>query len=117
MCYPDPAANPYLAFAAMLMAGLDGIQNCIHPGDPMEKNLYDLPPEELTAARLGCGSLREALGELRNDPAFLLKGEVFNMGQIEAYMELKCEEVYAFEHTPTRSNSRCIPRFRDKHCR
>jgi glutamine synthetase len=98
--YPDPAANPYLGFAAMLMAGLDGIQNKIHPGDPMDKNLYDLPPEELTDVPVVCGSLREALGELRNDHAFLLKGEVFNMDQIEAYMELKWEEVYAFEHTP-----------------
>jgi len=98
--YPDPAANPYLAFAAMLMAGLDGIQNKIHPGDPMDKNLYDLPPEELTDIPVVCGSLREALGELRDDHAFLLKGDVFNMDQIEAYMELKWEEVYAFEHTP-----------------
>src|SRR6266850_1986172 len=98
--YPDPAANPYLGFAAMLMAGLDGIQNKIHPGDPIDKNLYDLPPEELTDIPVVCGSLREALGELRADHAFLLKGDVFNMDQIEAYMELKWEEVYAFEHTP-----------------
>ena len=98
--YPDPAANPYLAFAAMLMAGLDGIQNKIHPGDPIDKNLYDLPPEELTDVPVVCGSLREALGELRADHAFLLKGDVFNIDQIEAYMELKWEEVYAFEHTP-----------------
>jgi glutamine synthetase len=79
---------------------LDGIQNKIHPGDPMDKNLYDLPPEELTDVPVVCGSLREALGELRNDHAFLLKGDVFSMDQIEAYMELKWEEVYAFEHTP-----------------
>src|SRR6266567_4625108 len=98
--FPDPSANPYLAFAAMLMAGIDGIQNKIHPGDPMDKNLYDLPPEELTDIPVVCGSLREALGELRADHAFLLKGDVFNMDQIEAYMELKWEEVYAFEHTP-----------------
>src|SRR6202047_2111272 len=98
--YPDPAANPYLAFAAMLMAGIDGIQNRMHPGDPIDKNLYDLPPEELTDIPVVCGSLREALGELRTDHAFLLKGDVFNMDQIEAYMELKWEEVYAFEHTP-----------------
>ena len=98
--YPDPAANPYLAFAAMLMAGLDGIQNKIHPGDPIDKNLYDLPPEELTDVPVVCGSLREALGELGADHAFLLKGDVFNIDQIEAYMELKWEEVYAFEHTP-----------------
>src|SRR5215469_5078142 len=98
--YPDGAANPYLAFAAMLMAGIDGIQNKIHPGDPIDKNLYDLPPEELTDIPVVCGSLREALGELRADHAFLLKGDVFNMDQLEAYMELKWEEVYAFEHTP-----------------
>ena len=98
--YPDPAANPYLAFAAMLMAGLDGIQNKIHPGDPIDKNLYDLPPEELTDIPVVCGSLREALGELRADHSFLLKGDVFNIDQIDAYMELKWEEVYAFEHTP-----------------
>jgi glutamine synthetase len=98
--YPDPAANPYLAFAAMLMAGLDGIQNKIHPGDPMDKNLYDLPPEELKDVPVVCGSLREALGELAHDHAFLLKGEVFNKDQIEAYIELKWEEVYTFEHTP-----------------
>ena len=98
--YPDPAANPYLAFAAMLMAGLDGIQNKIHPGDPIDKNLYDLPPEELKDVPVVCGSLREALGELAHDHAFLLKGDVFNKDQIEAYIELKWEEVYNFEHTP-----------------
>ena len=98
--YPDPAANPYLAFAAMLMAGLDGTQNKIHPGDPIDKNLYDLPPEELSDVLVVYGSLREALGELRDDHAFLLKGDVFSTDQIEAYMELKWEEVCAFEHTP-----------------
>jgi glutamine synthetase len=98
--YPDPAANPYLAFAAMLMAGLDGIQNKIHPGDPIDKNLYDLPPEELKDIPVVCGSLREALGELTHDHAFLLKGDVFTRDQIEAYIELKWEEVYNFEHTP-----------------
>jgi len=98
--FPDPAANPYLGFAAMLMAGLDGIQNKIHPGDPMDKNLYDLPPEELKDVPTVCGSLREAIGELRADHAFLLKGDVFTMEQIESYMELKWEEIYNFEHTP-----------------
>jgi glutamine synthetase len=98
--YPDPAANPYLAFAAMLMAGLDGIQNKIHPGDPIDKNLYDLPPEELKDIPVVCGSLREALGELARDHAFLLKGDVFTQDQIESYIELKWEEVYNFEHTP-----------------
>ena len=66
--FPDPAANPYLAFAAMLMAGLDGITNKIHPGDPMDKDLYDLPPEELKGIPTVCGSLREAIGALEGRP-------------------------------------------------
>jgi len=82
------------------MAGLDGIQNRIHPGDPMDKNLYDLPPEELKDIPTVCGSLREAIEELRNDHAFLLKGDVFTADFLESYMELKWEEVYNFEHTP-----------------
>jgi glutamine synthetase len=98
--FPDPAANPYLAYSAMLMAGLDGIQNKIHPGEAMDKNLYDLPPEELKNVPTVCGSLREALGSLTADHDFLLKGDVFSKDQIEAYIELKWEEVYAFEHTP-----------------
>ncbi|HEX5317762.1 MAG TPA: type I glutamate--ammonia ligase [Stellaceae bacterium] len=98
--FPDPAANPYLGFAAMLMAGLDGIQNKIHPGEPMDKNLYDLPPEELKDVPTVCGSLREAIGELEADHAFLTKGDVFTRDQIESYIELKWEEVYNFEHTP-----------------
>src|SRR5215471_13300647 len=98
--FPDPACNPYLGFAAMLMAGIDGIQNKIHPGDPMDKNLYDLPPEELKDVPTVCGSLRDALGALEADHAFLKKGEVFTRDQIESYIELKWEEVYAFEHTP-----------------
>ncbi|HVI87582.1 MAG TPA: type I glutamate--ammonia ligase [Dongiaceae bacterium] len=98
--FPDPLANPYLAFAAMVMAGLDGIQNKIHPGDPMDKNLYDLPPEELANVPTVCGSLREALQALEADHEFLLKGEVFSKDFIEAYSELKWEDVYALEHTP-----------------
>ena len=98
--FPDPSANPYLAFAAMLMAGLDGIQNKIHPGDPMDKNLYDLPPEELQGVPTVCGSLREALTALETDHGFLLAGDVFSKEMIEGYLELKWEEVYAFEHTP-----------------
>ena len=98
--FPDPGANPYLAYAALLMAGLDGIQNKIHPGEPMDKNLYDLPPEELKAVPTVCGSLREALENLKSDHEFLLKGDVFTEDQIEAYIELKMEEVHAFEHTP-----------------
>jgi glutamine synthetase len=98
--YPDPAANPYLGFAAMLMAGLDGIENKIHPGEPIEKDLYDLTPEELKDVPTLCGSLREALGELRADHAFLLKGDVFTRDQVEAYIGLKWEEVHNLEHTP-----------------
>jgi glutamine synthetase len=98
--FPDPACNSYLGFAAMLMAGIDGIQNKIHPGDPMDKNLYDLPPEELKDVPTVCGSLREAIGELEADQAFLTKGDVFTRDQIESYIELKWEEVYNFEHTP-----------------
>ena len=98
--FPDPGSNPYLAFSAMLMAGLDGIANKIHPGDPMDKNLYDLPPEELKAVPTVCGSLREALESLRADHDFLTKGDVFSKEFIESYIDLKYEEVYKFEHTP-----------------
>jgi glutamine synthetase len=98
--FPDPAANPYLGFAAMLMAGLDGIQNRIHPGEAMDKNLYDLPPEELKQVPTVCGSLREAVTALAADHDFLLKGDVFSLDQIEAYIDLKWEEIYLFEHTP-----------------
>ncbi|NQW08800.1 MAG: glutamine synthetase, partial [Alphaproteobacteria bacterium] len=98
--FPDAAGNPYLGFAAMLMAGLDGIQNKIHPGDPMDKNLYDLPPEELADVPTVCGSLRDALDNLDKDRAFLTQGGVFTDDQIDGYIELKMEEVYAFEHTP-----------------
>jgi glutamine synthetase len=98
--FPDPAANPYLGYAAMLMAGLDGIENKIHPGDPIDKNLYDLPPEELKKVPSVCGSLREALGELTKDRAFLKKGGVFSDDLIDGYIDLKWEEIYRFEHTP-----------------
>ncbi|MDH5410403.1 MAG: type I glutamate--ammonia ligase [Alphaproteobacteria bacterium] len=98
--FPDPGANPYYAFAAMLMAGLDGIENRIHPGDAMDKNLYDLPPEERYNVPTVCGSLREALENLDADRDFLKKGDVFTDDQIDAYMELKWEEVLRFETTP-----------------
>nr|WP_294553979.1 type I glutamate--ammonia ligase [uncultured Rhodopila sp.] len=98
--FPDPAANPYLAFSAITMAALDGIKNKIHPGDPMDKDLYDLPPEELAGIPTVCGSLREALGALAADHEFLLEGGVFSTDQIESYIELKWSEVYRFEHTP-----------------
>ena len=99
--FPDPGANPYLAYAALLMAGLDGIQNKIHPGDPMDKNLYDLPPEELAEVPTVCASLREALESLSADMDFLLKGDVFTRDQIEAYIELKYEDVARWEMTPS----------------
>jgi glutamine synthetase len=98
--FPDPGANPYLAYAAMLMAGLDGIENKIHPGGPMDKDLYALPPEELAKVPQVCGSLREALDCLRADHEFLKKGNVFSQDFIDSYIDLKMEEVYAFEHTP-----------------
>ncbi|MDB5734448.1 MAG: type glutamate--ammonia ligase, partial [Alphaproteobacteria bacterium] len=98
--FPDPGANPYLAYAAMLMAGLDGIENKIHPGGPMDKDLYHLPPEELAKVPQVCGSLREALDNLKEDHGFLLKGGVFDKDFIEAYIDLKYQDVYAFEHTP-----------------
>jgi glutamine synthetase len=98
--FPDPAANPYLGFAAMLMAGIDGVQNKIHPGDPIDKNLYDLPPEELKDVPTVCGSLREAVENMRADHAFLTKGDVFSSDFLDSYIELKYEEIHKFEHTP-----------------
>ncbi len=98
--FPDPGANPYLAYASMLMAGLDGIENKIHPGDPMDKDLYALPPAELKEVPTVCGSLRQALECLDHDRGFLKKGGVFNDDFIDSYIELKMSEVYAFEHTP-----------------
>jgi glutamine synthetase len=98
--FPDPGANPYLAYAALLMAGLDGIENKIHPGGPMDKDLYALPPEELAKVPQVCGSLREALDSLAADHDYLLKGGVFSKDFIESYIELKYQDVYAFEHTP-----------------
>src|SRR6201994_2304877 len=99
--FPDPTANPYLAFSAMLMAGLDGIENKIHPGDAMDKNLYDLPPEELKNVPTVCGSLRQALESLDADRGFLKKGDVFTDDLIDSYIDLKMQEVYRWEHTPT----------------
>ena len=98
--FPDPSANPYLCFAALLMAGLDGIKNKIDPGEAMDKNLYDLPAEELADIPTVCGSLREALDELQKDMDFLLAGDVFTKSQIEGYIDLKMEELEMYEHTP-----------------
>jgi glutamine synthetase len=91
--FPDPLANPYLCFAALMMAGLDGVQNKIHPGDPADKNLYDLPPEEDKLIPTVCASLDEALAALEADHAFLTKGGVFSEDFIAAYIELKMGEV------------------------
>lgn len=99
--FPDAMANPYLCYSALLMAGLDGIQNKIHPGDAMDKNLYDLPPEELKEVPTVCASLREALESLIADHDFLLKGDVFTKDQIDAYIELKWDEVHRWEMTPS----------------
>ncbi|UCG97826.1 MAG: type I glutamate--ammonia ligase [Burkholderiales bacterium] len=97
--FPDPTANPYLAFAALLMAGLDGVQNKIHPGEPMDKNLYDLEPEEAAKIPHPCASLDEALEALDKDREFLTRGGVFSNDMIDAYIELKMEEVTRFRMT------------------
>jgi glutamine synthetase len=86
---PDPSCNPYLAFAAMLMAGLDGIQERINPGDPIDKNLYDLPPEELVQVPSTPGSLEESLAALEADHQFLRKGDVFTTDVIDTYLKYK----------------------------
>ena len=97
--FPDPTANPYLAFSAMLLAGLDGVQNKIHPGDPIDKNLYDLPPSQAKKVPNVCSSLDMALEHLDKDRAFLTKGGVFSDGFIDAYISLKMEEVTRFRMT------------------
>lgn len=97
--FPDACANPYLAFSAMLMAGLDGIENKIDPGEAMEQDLYELPEDELANIPTVCGSLRHALGSLKTDHDFLLKGDVFSKNMIDAYIKLKMEEVELYETT------------------
>ena len=97
--FPDPMANSYLAYTAMLMAGIDGIQNKIHPGDPADKNLYDLPPEEASKITQVCASLEEAIGHLDRERAFLTKGGVMSDETIDAYIELKNEEITRFRTT------------------
>ena len=94
--FPDSSANPYLAFAAMLMAGLDGIQNKIHPGDPADKDLYDLEPEEAKHIPTVCHSLDMALEHLDKDREFLTRGGVFTNDVIDAYINLKMQEVQRF---------------------
>ena len=98
--FPDPLGNPYLTFVALLMAGLDGIENKIHPGEPLDKNLYDLPPREQKRVPEVCGSLREALENLSKDRAFLTKGGVMDDDFIDAYIELKMEEVMRLQLHP-----------------
>ena len=100
MRFPDAACNPYLSFAALLMAGLDGIRNKIHPGDAMDKNLYDLPPAELEDVATVAPSLALALDALEADHDFLTAGDVFSEDQIGAYLELRREEVRALELAP-----------------
>ena len=97
--FPDPSANPYLCFAALMMAGLDGVQNKIHPGDPADKNLYDLPPEEDRKIPTVCTSLDQALDYLDKDREFLTRGGVFSDDFIDAYITLKMEEVQRFRMT------------------
>jgi glutamine synthetase len=98
--FPDPLANPYLGFTALLMAGLDGIINKIHPGDPMDKDLYELPAEELKNIPTVCGSLREALASLEEIAVGIEAGGVMDDDFIDAYIDLKMTEVIKFEHTP-----------------
>ena len=100
MRFPDALANPYLAYAALMMAGMDGILNKIDPGQPMDKDLYDLPPKELKKIPTVCGSLREALSSLDKDRDYLKKGGVFDDDFINAYIELKMTEVMRYEMTP-----------------
>lgn len=97
--FPDPTCNPYLGFAAMLMAGLDGVENKIHPGEAATKDLYHLPPEEDAKIPTVCSSLDQALDYLDKDRAFLTKGGVFTDAYIDAYIELKMQEVTRFRMT------------------
>jgi glutamine synthetase len=98
--FPDPIANPYLAFSALLMAGLDGVQNKIHPGEPATKDLYHLPPEEDAQIPTVCSSLEQALEALDKDREFLTRGGVFTDDWINAYIDLKMEEVNKMRITP-----------------
>ncbi|MBK9522428.1 MAG: type I glutamate--ammonia ligase [Rhodocyclaceae bacterium] len=99
--FPDPGANPYLCFSALMMAGLDGVANKIHPGGPADKNLYDLPPEEDALIPTVCASLEEALDNLKKDHAFLTVGGVFSEDWIASYIDLKMEDVNRLRMTTT----------------
>lgn len=98
--FPDPMANPYLAFSALLMAGLDGVKNKIHPGDAADKDLYDLPAEEAAAIPQVCRTLREAIECLKEDYSFLMEGGVFSKDMIDAYIKMKMDEVHRYEQIP-----------------
>ncbi|AFV00013.1 glutamate--ammonia ligase [Simiduia agarivorans] len=98
--FPDPTANPYLCFAALLMAGLDGVQNKIHPGEAASKDLYDLPPEEEAEIPTVCASLEEALANLDADREFLTRGGVFSDDFIDSYIELKKADIQKVNMTP-----------------
>jgi len=98
---PDPSCNPYLTFAALLMAGLDGVQNKIDPGKSIDKNLYDLPPEEKAQVKSTPGSLQESLTALKRDHDFLLRGDVFTKDVIDTWINYKIEhEVDAISLRP-----------------
>ncbi len=97
--FPDSAGNPYFTFSAMLMAGLDGIQNKIHPGEPLDKDLYDLPPEEERKVPTVASSLEMSLNALDSDRGFLTAGGVFSDDMIDAYLGLKTEEINRFRMT------------------
>ena len=98
--FPDAASNPYLAFSAMIMAGLDGIRNKIDPGEPMDMNLYDLSQEETADVPTVCSSLQEAVEALDSDRDFLKAGDVFNDDLINGYLELRWEEITRLRMTP-----------------
>ena len=98
--FGDASGNPYFTFAAMLMAGIDGIKNKIHPGEAMDKDLYDLPESKLKGIPTVSASLRESLNSLDKDREFLKAGDVFTDNLIDAYISLKMDEVLQFEHTP-----------------
>jgi glutamine synthetase len=97
---PDPSANPYLCYTALLMAGLDGVLNKIDPGEPMDKNLYELPPEEMAKVPQVPGSLGEALDALEKDHEFLLKGDVFTMDFLDMWISTKRKEQDALRLRP-----------------
>ena len=100
--FPDPTANPYLAFAALMMAGLDGIEKKIHPGDPLDKDIYGLSPEELKDVPHLPGSLEDSLEELSKDHEFMLKGDVFTSDFIKTWIDYKMsKEVTAAKFKPT----------------